>query len=112
MYFRKRIPRNVTLDYNGLATRPRTGQHQCALFEWVVENLMKNSLDALQGHGTIDVRISSTTKHVMIDVKDTGKGSPKSNWKRILRARIHHQNPRLGTRTVALETYRRGVSPG
>ena len=44
---------------------------------------MKNSLDALQGHGSIDVHISSDEKNVMIDVKDTGKGIPKSNWKRI-----------------------------
>lgn len=83
MYFRKRIPRNVTLDYNGLAIAPVRACINAALFEWVVENLMKNSLDALQGHGAIDVRISSDDKHVMIDVKDTGKGIPKGNWKRI-----------------------------
>ena len=83
MYFRKRIPRNVTLDYNGLAIAPVQANINAALFEWVVENLMKNSLDALQGHGAIDVRISSDEQHVMIDVKDTGKGIPKSNWKRI-----------------------------
>lgn len=83
MYFRKRIPRNVTLDYNGLAIAPVQANVNAALFEWVVENLMKNSLDALQGHGAIDVYISSDDQHVMIDVKDTGKGIPKSNWKRI-----------------------------
>ena len=83
MYFRKRIPRNVTLDYNGLAIAPVQANINAALFEWVVENLMKNSLDALQGHGSIDVRISSDDKNVMIDVKDTGKGIPKGNWKRI-----------------------------
>ncbi len=83
MYFRKRIPRNVTLDYNGLAIAPVQASINAALFEWVVENLMKNSLDALQGHGAIDVRISSDDRHVMIDVRDTGKGIPKSNWKRI-----------------------------
>lgn len=83
MYFRKRIPRNVTLDFNGLAIAPVQANINSALFEWVVENLMKNSLDALQGHGAIDVRISSDEKHVMIDVKDTGKGIAKSNWKRI-----------------------------
>ncbi len=83
MYFRKRIPRNVTLDYNGLAIAPVQANVNAALFEWVVENLMKNSLDALQGHGSIDVRIASNDKQVMIDVKDTGKGIPKSNWKRI-----------------------------
>lgn len=83
MYFRKRIPRNVTLDYNGLAIAPVQANINAALFEWVVENLMKNSLDALQGHGAIDVRISSDDRHVMIDVRDTGKGIPKGNWKRI-----------------------------
>lgn len=83
MYFRNRIPRNVTLDYNGLAIAPVQANINTALFEWVVENLMKNSLDALQGHGEIQVRISSDDKQVMIDVKDTGKGIPKGNWKRI-----------------------------
>ncbi len=83
MYFRKRIPRNVTLDYNGLAIAPVQADINAALFEWVVENLMKNSLDALQGHGAIEVRITSDEKHVMIDVKDSGKGIPKGNWRRI-----------------------------
>ena len=54
-----------------------------ALFEWVVENLMKNALDALQGRGVIDVKLSYDDRVVMIDVRDTGKGIPKSNWKRI-----------------------------
>ena len=83
MYFRKRIPRNVTLDYNGLAIAPVQAQLNVALFEWVVENLMKNSLDALQGHGAIDVRIDADERNVMVDVRDTGKGIPKGNWKRI-----------------------------
>ena len=83
MYFRKRIPRNVTLDYNGLATAPVQANLNVALFEWVVENLLKNALDALQGHGSIDVCICSDDKSVRIDVKDTGKGIAKNNWKRI-----------------------------
>ncbi|MUU02975.1 ATP-binding protein [Alistipes sp.] len=53
-----------------------------ALFEWVVENLMKTRSTPCR-HGSIDVRISSDDKNVMIDVKDTGKGIPKGNWKRI-----------------------------
>ena len=83
MYFRKRIPRNVQLEYNGLAMAPVQANINAALFEWVVENLMKNSLDALQGHGTIEVRVASNDKQVLIDVKDSGKGIPKGNWKRI-----------------------------
>ena len=83
MYFRTRIPRNVTLGYNGLATAPVQANLNTALFEWVVENLLKNALDALQGHGSIDVCIDSDEKNVWIDVKDTGKGIAKNNWKRI-----------------------------
>ena len=83
MYFRKRIPRNVTLSYNGLAMAPVKANLNVALFEWVVENLLKNALDAIQGHGDIDVAIRANEKTVTIDVKDTGKGIPKSNWKRI-----------------------------
>ena len=83
MYFRKRIPRNVTLSYNGLAMAPVKANINVALFEWVVENLMKNALDAMQGHGEIDVNVSSNNKFVIIDVSDTGKGIAKSNWKRI-----------------------------
>ena len=83
MYFRKRIPRHVTLSYNGLAMAPIKANINVALFEWVVENLLKNALDAMQGHGEIDVNISSNDKSVMIDVHDTGKGIPKGNWKRI-----------------------------
>ena len=83
MYFRKRIPRNVTLDYNGFATDTVKAKINVALFEWVVENLMKNALDALQGHGAISVTIGSDKKYAWVEVSDTGKGIPKSKWKRI-----------------------------
>ncbi len=83
MYFRSRIPRNVTLDYNGFAMAPVAVMLNGALFEWVIENLLKNSLDALQGHGHIDVKITTTDNEVYIDVKDSGKGIPKSNWGKI-----------------------------
>lgn len=83
MYFRKRIPRNVTLDYNGLATDTVKAKINVALFEWVVENLMKNALDALQGHGSITVTIGEDSKFAWVEVSDTGKGIPKSKWKRI-----------------------------
>ncbi len=83
LYFRTRIPRNVTLSYNGLAIAPLSAMVNEALFEWVVENLLKNALDALQGKGDIDVRISDDADHVFIDVSDTGKGIPKASHKRV-----------------------------
>ena len=83
IYFQKRIPRNVTLSYNGLATDTVKAKINATLFEWVVENLMKNALDALQGHGEIGVTIGSDKKYAWVEVSDTGKGIPKSKWKRI-----------------------------
>ena len=83
LYFRTRIPRNVTLDYNGLAIAPVRAMINNALFEWVVENLLKNALDALQGKGRISVRISSDDNWVYVDVSDTGKGIAKANFNRI-----------------------------
>ena len=83
MYFRRRIPRNVTLTYNGLAMAPIRVSINAALFEWVIENLMKNSLDALQGQGAINVEVGESGDSVFVEVSDTGKGIAKSNWTRI-----------------------------
>lgn len=81
-YFRARIPKNVILEYNQPAL-PMFALINEALFEWVIENLLKNALDALQGKGCICVRISEADKWINIDVKDTGKGIAKANVKRI-----------------------------
>jgi K+-sensing histidine kinase KdpD len=83
MYFHRRIPRNVELVYNGLAMAPISVPINAALFEWVIENLLKNSLDALQGQGTINVEVGESDDSVFVEVSDTGKGIPKSNWIRI-----------------------------
>ncbi len=83
LYFRSRIPRNVSLHYNGLAIAPEKAMVNGALFEWVIENLLKNALDALQGQGVIDVKLSHDHNDVLIDVSDTGKGIAKANFKRI-----------------------------
>lgn len=83
IYFRKRIPRNVTLEYITPESEMIRVKMSATLFEWVVENLMKNALDALQGHGTIKVSIGQDHKNAWVEVSDTGKGIPKSKWKRI-----------------------------
>jgi len=54
------------------------------LFSWVIENLIKNAIDAMQGKGSINIQISSKDdKHIVIDVTDTGKGIPKNLFKKI-----------------------------
>ena len=83
LYFRTRVPRNVTISYNGLAMARQKAMVNEALFEWVIENLLKNAMDALSGKGTIDVKLSNDDNWIYIDVKDTGKGIAKGNFKRI-----------------------------
>ncbi len=83
-YFRGRIPRGVTLIYDGLSMAPATANINATLFEWVIENLLKNSLDALQrGEGEIVVNLIADEQHVIIDVRDTGRGIPKGSWRKI-----------------------------
>ena len=51
------------------------------LFEWVIENLCKNAIDAMDGVGRIDIAVKSKNEEVYIDVKDTGKGIDKRKFK-------------------------------
>jgi len=54
-----------------------------ALFNWVIENLIKNSVDAMEGRGTIKVYLVETDKDATIEITDSGKGIPKSIQKTI-----------------------------
>ncbi|MDD4990760.1 MAG: HAMP domain-containing sensor histidine kinase [Paludibacter sp.] len=51
------------------------------LFEWVIENLCKNAIDAMDGVGSIDISVFAKNDEIVIDVKDTGKGIEKGKFK-------------------------------
>jgi len=55
------------------------------LFEWVIENICKNAIDAMQGKGRITVYISKGPKHTHIDIEDSGKGIPRNMIKRVFK---------------------------
>jgi len=55
------------------------------LMDWVIENLCKNALDAMEGSGTVTIRCTVSAKSVFIDVEDTGKGIPKSRFNTIFK---------------------------
>ncbi len=55
------------------------------LFEWVLENLFKNAIDAMVGEGAITVSIMDQQQFVYIDIADTGKGIPKSKYKTVFK---------------------------
>jgi signal transduction histidine kinase len=54
-----------------------------SLFEWVVENLLKNAIDSMHGSGNITISIDDRIQFLFIDVIDEGKGIPKSKYKTI-----------------------------
>jgi signal transduction histidine kinase len=55
------------------------------LFEWVIENLCKNAIDSLTGKGEIEISITDFTQVIYIDIRDTGKGIPKSMFQTIFK---------------------------
>ena len=52
-----------------------------SLFDWVIENLCKNAIDAMDGIGTIDLSVKDQGQVVYVDIVDSGKGLNKSNYK-------------------------------
>ena len=54
-----------------------------ALHSWTIENLIKNSIDAMKGKGKLDVLIESDSNFVYIKISDSGRGIPKNQYKRI-----------------------------
>ncbi len=55
------------------------------LFEWVIENVCKNAMDAIEGNGEIKIIVNDDQHDVTIDVVDNGKGIPKSQYKTIFK---------------------------
>lgn len=84
-YIRKRSPQKVKFNVNNYGSTDATAMINAALFDWVIENLLKNALDAMEGRGIIAVDIKNETATVVIDVSDTGKGISKKNIARIFK---------------------------
>jgi len=56
-----------------------------SLFEWVIENLCKNAVDAMNGSGAIDLYLIDLGAQIVVEVTDTGKGMPKSLYKSVFK---------------------------
>ncbi|RYZ22580.1 MAG: HAMP domain-containing histidine kinase [Chitinophagaceae bacterium] len=77
-YLKRRAPERVKFFVDGDAEEI-IGMINPPLFDWVVENLLKNALDAMDGQGEIRARIKGEPTRVLIDITDTGKGISKKN---------------------------------
>ncbi|MEJ5350620.1 MAG: HAMP domain-containing sensor histidine kinase [Melioribacteraceae bacterium] len=86
-YFERRIPqlgKNVTISIKG--NKELKAKINTELFEWVIENLIKNALDAIENkEGKIEFNITSSKKYVSIEVSDTGKGIEHNKRKEIFK---------------------------
>jgi signal transduction histidine kinase len=84
-YIRKRSSARVqfAMDTHGAAEIPV--KISPALFDWVIENLLKNALDAMEGKGKISVDIQQLPAHIQIDVTDTGKGISRQNVAKVFK---------------------------
>lgn len=73
-YIRKRAPGKVVFSVNTHGHEQIPALVSAPLFDWVIENLLKNALDAMEGKGSIQVNIQEEKQDIIIDVTDTGKG--------------------------------------
>lgn len=84
-YFRVRVTDKITFEVRG--DRYLKAGINVPLFDWVIENLLKNAVNAIEGKGSIKVDIvaSKARNQVYIDVTDTGKGIPRSKFVTVFR---------------------------
>jgi len=78
-YIKRRAPNKVSFNVQKDAHEEVTAMINAPLFDWVIENLLKNALDAMEGHGAINITIKNEATQVVIDISDTGKGISKKN---------------------------------
>lgn len=84
-YLNTRVSRKIKIvldasgfeEYRVFLSRP--------LFEWVIENMSKNSIDAMDGNGSVILRLSESNRHIFIDVIDEGKGIPHTHFEKVFK---------------------------
>ena len=81
-YLQKRISDKVLIRYD-FPERPVMADLNESLFGWVIENLVKNAVDAMEGQGRITFTLSQKGKSIFLDISDTGKGIPRSKQKTV-----------------------------
>jgi signal transduction histidine kinase len=85
-YLRPRVSAKIKIEIFKLSENIQA-KVNAPLFEWVIENLCKNAVDAMGNTGTIAIKIlRGSDNKVFIDVSDTGKGIPRSKMKQVFRA--------------------------
>ncbi|HWN87961.1 MAG TPA: HAMP domain-containing sensor histidine kinase, partial [Chitinophagaceae bacterium] len=84
-YMKKRAPGKVNFSINTGNEKKIFASISPPLFDWVIENLLKNSLDAMEGTGEIKISIENLPDKINIDLKDTGKGIPLAMQQKVFK---------------------------
>ncbi|MFD2513887.1 sensor histidine kinase [Pontibacter locisalis] len=78
-YLQNRISRKVAFTVESTFPPEITAKVNVSLFDWVIENICKNAVDAMEGRGSINIQLVLLGKaNIAVDITDTGKGIPKS----------------------------------
>ena len=81
-YMNRRTSQKVQI-LSHIPKEPVIVKMNASLFEWVIENLCKNAVDAMEGEGTITLSLLQEENNVVIEVQDTGKGIKKKDVKNV-----------------------------
>ncbi|RYD97965.1 MAG: HAMP domain-containing histidine kinase [Sphingobacteriales bacterium] len=84
-YMQTRAPKKVEISFNSNGAEEAAYLLSGPLFDWVIENLIRNALDAIEGSGKIKINMTNTTRQIVIDICDTGKGMPQNAFKKVFK---------------------------
>ncbi len=80
-YLEKRVSKKMTITHD--CDPSFVAEINEPLLEWVIENLSKNGIDAMEGEGSLDARLSEEGDWIHLDITDTGKGIPSAQFKTV-----------------------------
>ena len=83
LYLRPRLPSRVKIDVVTPNDTERTVPLNRSLFSWVLENLVRNAIDAMEGEGSLTIEIVPEGSELHIDITDTGKGIPTAQFRTV-----------------------------
>jgi signal transduction histidine kinase len=84
-YMKRRSAKNISMEVKSNSDQPVMVMMNGPLFDWVIENLIRNSLDAMESNGTILIDIRNEPTRVTIDFTDTGKGMTKNQYQKVFK---------------------------
>ena len=95
-YMQTRAPKKVEITFDSNGAEEAAYLLSGPLFDWVIENLIRNALDAIEGSGKIKINMTNTTRQIVIDICDTGKGMPQNAYKKVFKPGSSSKKRRWG----------------